>query len=386
VQVEARVGGSLDEARLRDALSAAVGGGAASAAPVVDCPDDRSLDRARARLQRAPVATTDRPPVRALLARHPGGDVLMLNVNHAAADGVGALGVLRAVAASYAGEAEVPALDFLATADVPVRPASAPVSALTVLVRGLVERLRDALAHPARLSPDQPGDEPGHGFHHLCLTIEETRRIVDVQRAGTSRNVLLAGLHLAIGEWNLEHGTPGRRVGVLVPVDLRPPHWPDTRVANFSVTARVSTSRRHRSGGPSALRTVAAQTTRNRRTRTGIALVAALDRAGLIALWAKQSLVVLQPLTGNRNVDTALLADLGWVEAPPSFGSDAGETLDLWFSAPARSPLALCVGAVTVSGRLHLVIRYPHALFGPDSAGRFAGLYVDQLRQVADGR
>ena len=53
--------------------------------------------------------------------------------------------------------------------------------------------------------------------------------MVDVEHPGTSRNVLMAALHLAVGDWNLEHHSPGRQIGVQVPVDLRPPNWPDHR-------------------------------------------------------------------------------------------------------------------------------------------------------------
>ena len=107
--------------------------------------------------------------------------------------------------------------------DLPVRPASAPVSVVVERCRGAVERIRDRLARPARIAPDEAVDEPGYGFHLVRLSVEDTRRVANVHRQGTARNVLLAGLHLAIGEWNLAHGTPGRRVGVLLPVDLRPP-------------------------------------------------------------------------------------------------------------------------------------------------------------------
>jgi NRPS condensation-like uncharacterized protein len=155
--------------------------------------------------------------------------------------------------------------------------------------------------------------------------------------------------------------------------------WPEDRIGNFSVTARVLTSRRHRSDSAAALRAVTSQTTRNKRSRTGIALLAALDRSGLLPLWSKQSLVVLQPLTRNRLVDTALLANLGWVEKAPWFGDEAGETVHVWFSSPSRAPQMLCVGAVTVSGQLHLVLRYPHRLFDAAAAERFADCLVAEL-------
>jgi NRPS condensation-like uncharacterized protein len=245
--------------------------------------------------------------------------------------------------------------------------------------------VRDLLARPARLAPDGASDEAGYGFHLVSLSAEDSRGIVAAHDHQNSRNVLMAALHLAIGEWNLQHGCPGRRVGVLAPVNLRPRDWQatDGRVANLSVTARVSTNRRHRAGPATALRSISAQTSRNKGTRTGIALIAALERTGLLALWAKQSVVVLQPLTRNRDLDSALLANIGWLDEPPCFGPEAGETTEVWFSAPARAPLSLCIGVVAVDGRPRLTLRYPHRLFGADAARRFADCYVAQLGAVA---
>lgn len=389
VHLEARVGGSLDHGRLQAALDTVLRLRAVDheVLDVVDCADDGALDAARSRLQRSPVQSTAWPPLRVRLARHPGGDVLMLNVNHAASDGFGALSVLCAIADAYAGRADGhPPLEFPAADNLPVRPASAPVSAVRAAFRSGVERLRDMLSRPARLAPQQPHGDRGCGFHLVRLSVEDTRHVVVGERPGTSRNMLLAALHLAVGEWNLRHGTPGRQIGVLVPVDLRPEGWPDHVVGNFSVTARVSTSRRHRANPATALKAVASQTTRNKRTRTGIALMSGLARSGLLPLWTKQSLVVIQPLTGNRFVDTAVLANLGPLDEPPWFGADAGETAEVWFSPPSRAPLSLCVGAVTLSGRLHLVLRYPHAVFGADAARSFADCFVEQIRSVAQSR
>jgi NRPS condensation-like uncharacterized protein len=389
VHLEVRVEGALDEIRLRKALDAVLGLHPVEHDPleVAECPDDASLGEARARLLQEPAAMTAWPPLRVLLAHRPAGDVLVLNVNHGASDGFSALRVLRAVAGAYAeGEPPGPPLDFLAGRDLPVRPASARVSGLEERWRAGVERLRDRLARPARIAADDAVDEPGYGFHFVRFSVEDTRRVANMHRQGTARNLLLAALHLAIGDWNLAHGTPGRTVGVLVPVDLRPPEWSDELVGNFSVTARVSTSRRHRSGHRAALEAITAQKTRNKRFRTGVALLAGLARNELLPLWGKQSLVVLQPLTRNRHLDTAMLANVGWIDDPPAFAHGAGATTDLWFSSPARTPECLCIGVSVVAGRLHLTFRYPHRLFGADAARRFADLYVDHIYSVAERR
>lgn len=390
VHLEARVAGALDARRLRAALAAVLCAGRAPGRElleVVDCDDDDdALAQARAEMQRRVVLMTGAPPLRACLARQPRGDVLMLNVNSAAADGVAAMTVLHAIARAYGGDESAAALDFLAGHELPVRPASPSTSVPALAYKRAVERLRDKLARTGRLVADGATDRDGYGYHMVALSAEETQHAVEGTRPGTERNVLMAALHMAIGDWNREHGAPGRRIGVLVPANLRPDQWPPEAIGNFSVTARVSTNRRERRRPAAALDAVNAQRARNKRTRTGVALIAGLRRASLLALWAKQSAVVLQPLTGNRLVDSAMLCDLGWIDDAPSFGPDAGETSELWFSAPARSPLSLCIGAVTAGGRLHLTLRYPHRLFGPDAARRFADCYVDHVRRVADSR
>jgi NRPS condensation-like uncharacterized protein len=389
VHVEVRVAGRLDDTRMRKAFDTLVGHRPVDHdfLQVVTCAGDEELAGARDGLLAEPVAMNSWPPLLAVLAHHPEGDVLLLNVNHAAGDGFSTVRVMESIAGAYADvDPPAPALDFLAVNDIPVRPASKPVSAVEAWYRVAVERVRDLLANPAHIAPDHPADRPGYGLHFVRLSVADTRRVANVHRQGTARNVMLAALHLAIGEWNLEHGTPGRRIGVLVPVDLRPEDWPHEVVGNFSVTARVSTSRRHRSGARAALKAITAQKTRNKRFRTGVALLAALERNGLLPLWAKQSLVVLQPLTRNKEVDTALLANVGWLTEAPTFGPEAGEATAMWCSLPARAPHSLCVGAVVVAGRLHLTFRYPHRLFDAGAARRFAESYVSHVIAVAERR
>jgi NRPS condensation-like uncharacterized protein len=382
VQVEAQVTGHLDEARLRAALQSLFGHQRFDHDPlwVVACGDDGALSRARDQLQRQPAGMNEWPPLRAALARSPDGDVFMLNVNHAMSDGFDALRLLSAVATTYAtGTSPQPHPAFPAVGDLPVRPASGRVSFWVARYRLLVERVSDVVSRPTQLAADGARDDHSFGFHHVCLSPDETRRVVDPERPGTSRNVLLAALHRAVGAWNTGHGVASQRIGVLVAVNLRPPEWPPDTLGNFSVTARVSTSRRHRVRATTTLKAVTAQTTRNKRTRTGIALLAGLERSGLLPLWSKQSLVVLQPLTRNRQVDAALLTNLNSIEQAPSFGDAADPTTHVWFSSPSRAPHTLCIGALTVAGQLHLVLRYPHRIFDADAARRFSDHLVTEI-------
>ncbi|MGI8686373.1 MAG: hypothetical protein ACR2MO_15020 [Acidimicrobiales bacterium] len=381
VHLEARVAGTFDEDRLRQALASAAPG--ADRLTVVDCADDAALEQAREGLQAVAVPLDDKPPLRARLARHPGGDALMLNVNHATADGPGALMVLRSVARAYAAHpVRFPPVDFLAAREVPVRPVASDRRRLARRYQLGLEKMKDALARPVRLMPDHAGKEPGHGFHLLTVESRDAASLAALRDADIDNDVLVAALHLAVSVWNAEHGRKDGRIAALVPVDLRGDPWREGVVGNFSVTARVSTTPADRASPATALRAVAAQTARNIRSRTGTALMDALDRNGLLALWARQSVVVLQPLTANHLLDSAVLSFLGRLDAP-SFGGDAGEVNELWISTPARMPFGLSVGAAVVSGRLHLTFRYPHRLFAPEAARRFAECYLAQIRLVA---
>jgi hypothetical protein len=169
-----------------------------------------------------------------------------------------------------------------------------------------------------------------------------------------------------------------------VPANLRPPQWRQDVVGNFSLPARVSTTRVSRRNPRATIRALAAQTGRKKRTGMGTALIEVLSRSRRLPLWAKQALVLAVPLTGNRLVDTAMLSNMGVLAEAPSFGPDAGNTVEVWFSPPGRMPLGLTVGAVTVGGRLHLVFRYRHRLFGADAARRFAEGFLAQLDAFVD--
>lgn len=155
-------------------------------------------------------------------------------------------------------------------------------------------------------------------------------------------------------------------------------------VGNFSLPARISTGRRNRRDPVSALYAVTAQTTRKKRSGMGTALIEVMKVSRRLPLWVKQASIAILPLTGNRLVDTALISNVGRLDDPPAFGPQAGKTTELWFSAPARMPLGLSVGASTVHDRLHLAFRYRHRMFGPDAARRFARCYLGQLHKIAE--
>ncbi len=407
IQMEARVAGTLDEARLRSAVREALARhpmGRARKAPtarrtdrqyvwaigaepeldpvrVIQCPDDHALAIARAELQSLPVPLAESPPLRVRLARHPGGDVVMLNVNHAAVDGFGSLRLLRSVARAYAGDPDpVPDIEPLGARDLEALVGPADLATKLRRTALLAVKSRDLFMPPARVAPDGGSQRPGYGLHHVRLSSEQT--VALGRTRGTANDVLLAALHLAIAGWNHDHGAPARRIGVMVPANMRPTEWREEVVGNLVLPVVTSTGRRNRTNMESALQAVSAQTRRIKEGGTAAALIELLRRSPSLPLGAKEATSALLFLTRNHLVDTASLSNLGRLgDDPLSFGPQAGDTVEAWFSPPARMPLGVSLGVVTFGRRLHASFRYRLPLFDADAARRFAERYMSVLER-----
>ena len=408
IQLEVRVTGQLDDDRLRAAVPEALSHHPMARAKllparrtdkrwtwaitgvpdldplkVVDCADDADLDRARAELHSLSVPLAESPPLRLRLARHPRGDVLMINANHAAFDGFGTLQVLRSIAKAYIQEEDPESgIPLPEARDVENLTKAEGVAERMRRLRALADKARDLATPPARLAAQGGSDEPGYGLHQISVPVPRK------PDEATVNDLLLAALNLAIAGWNVEQGTACRRISVLMPVNLRPPEWKNEVVTNFVSETRVSTTAKDRKTPESLLQAVAAQTRRIKEGESA-ALMELLSKTGRLPLWLKQPLSPFIWMTGNRLVDTAVLSNLGGVDDDdlPEFGPEAGEVSGLWFSAPARMPCGLSLGAVTAAGMLHLAFRYRYPLWGPAAAVAFADRFVTELgvleREVA---
>jgi len=408
IQLEAGLEGHLDEDRLRAAVRSAVGPHLMARARqlparrtdrtwsweiapdldldpvrVVTCPDDAALATARNELYSRQVPLVEAPPFRLVLARRPDGDTLLLNANHAAFDGFGCLRLLQAVARRYAGGPDPETAVGLDEArDVERHLASPDGAARANRLRLLASKLTDLVRRPSRLAPDGGKVGPGYGLHAVALTEEQSRCLVDSD--ATVNDLLVAALTNAVAGWNEEHGQPAGRISILVPVNLRPENWRQDVVTNMVLETRILTTPADRRDRRQLLASVAAQAERIKKGAGG-ALVEVLGGWTSLPLWSKQPLTALLQLTGNRLVDTALISNLGDLGDPPDFGPGAGRVAGAWFSAPARMPCGLSVGAVTVKGRLHLSFRYRVPQLGTDAARRLADRFVAELLNLAGG-
>lgn len=415
IELELRVRGSLDEGRLRAAVAVALAshpmtrarqaparraqrrflweirsGPDIDALHVVDCPDDVALASVRDDFQSLSVPLVEAPPLRLRLVRHPGGDILMANVNHAAMDAFGGLRVLRSVARAYAGEDDpLPPVDPLEARRLGVHLATDDGPTRARRTAALLDKARDVLASPARIAADQSSDRPGYGIHHERLSKDLTSALVDLDAPGTLNDVLLAALVMTVAGWNEEHGAPCRRVSVIVPVNLRPRDWWEEVAGNFVLMTHVAVTVTPRSTPAEVLASVRERTGRIKKGAAA-ALVEVLRRLPSLPLWAKRGVVGTIWLTGNRLIDTAVLSNIGPIELP-SFGATPhggdggdGQVTEAWFSPPGRMPAGLSIGVLTVGGRLHMSFRHRHRLLGPDAVGRLADRYVSALARFVD--
>jgi hypothetical protein len=82
----------------------------------------------------------------------------------------------------------------------------------------------EAFDPPSRIAMLGGTDGDGFGLVFRVLDIDETATPGLVQRAsGTTINdVLVAALHLTVHSWNTKHDAPADRIGVQMPINIRP--------------------------------------------------------------------------------------------------------------------------------------------------------------------
>ena len=211
-----------------------------------------------------------------------------------------------------------------------------------------------------------PGDAGDLPVTHAVLELEP-------------HDLLLAGLHLALDSWNSEHGGAPGRLSVLMPVNLRPKaSWHEV-FGNFTFMVPVVTRPDDRADPTATVQTIRRRTRHIKPERTPPAAVKLLDVLQRLPLPAKRSIAHLA--ASERVIPTAILSNLGRIDEDLDFGPEL-RAREVWFSPPTRMPMGLAIGAVTAEGRLHLVFRYRHPLFGPAEAAEFANRYLTALGQV----
>ncbi|MEA2427873.1 MAG: hypothetical protein QOF37_1501 [Thermoleophilaceae bacterium] len=348
---------------------------------IVDCTDEEDLEIERRRAYGA-VPPLDGPaPFTLTLAHRSGGDSLMLNLHHAAGDGIGALRLMGSILRAYAGEDDpMPDVDQVEARDIGKIVSSSLGDRLS-RGRALAEHVARFATPPARIAEAGGSpDAPPYGFELIELDAPAAQAALSLRAGGaTANDVLLGVLGVAVRRWNEQHDGDERRIALMMPVNLRPEEWRFDVLANFAsyVTVHLAEDEQH------DLETaIAATADRTRRIKEdGIAglIVDLLQIPTALPTGVKQRLQDLIPLTGDLVVDTAVLSNLGRLQDVPHLGSDGGAVRSVWFSPPGRMPLGLSVGVATLGEKMFVTLRYRRALFDETAAAEFGHLYRDLL-------
>lgn len=354
---------------------------------VVDCPDAAALDRLRVQLYTPDIDLTVSPGFRVILACHPEGDLVLLCASHIVADGVGVVRLMQSITRAYRGLADPPDPLPLAQAR-DLGSFLAPRSKAERWARQLegLRRMREALVPPSRIAVVGGTKRDGFGFAFRTLQLGEDSAPALLRRpAGTTINdVLVAALHLTVHSWNAKHDAPAGRIGVMMPVNVRPAKRLWEVVSNLTSMVSISTAPNDRVNLATATAAVAEQTDKIRRNNRAYGLYDLLAATRKAPLVVKRAVPRLIHLAGDRFVDTAMLSNLGRIPEPPSFPPHpVGQPAQLWFSPPCDPSCSVSIGVATSGQRLALVARYRHEQFDAAAAEEFIDQFMAQITSPA---
>ena len=405
IHTEYRFEGVIDEDRFRDAVAAAVAvhpmARARRVAPrvwlrppqweigafdmssvvrSVSCQDEAALAPIRDAFYSQLIDLATAPAFRALIVRRPGGDSLLLSLNHTITDGVGTLRFVHSIARAYTTRPDpVPPIDPLQARALNVQ--FGRETSPQTLKAG---RPKNPWRTPSFVTPESVPGERGYRFLHLTLSSDERRRLsLKHYGADATINDLLQGaLNLTIAGWNRAHDQPANNIGVLMPVNFRPLDWYGEIVGNLTLGGRVITTPAERAT-PELLMAAVMRRTQWLKNRGG-----GLPLFFRLPSWLYNLIpVVLSGLSrvlGDRGF-SGVLSYYGRVDGfLPDFGAEAGAITEAWGSPPVYMPTAIAIGSGTLGGRLLITVRCCRAAFTGTAARRFADLLVANL--IDDGQ
>lgn len=340
------------------------------------------LQHAREQLVSVRVPLEASPPFRVYLVPYPGGDYLILNVNHAAGDGIGTVSLMQSIMRAYAGEADDGgSIDPIAARD-----------ANTILElddeaqrkerKGNI--LSEAGQFIGKLAPIEPAggsNGAGYGLHYLYLDPEEVAQLNPKRHvAGSVNDLLVAAMHLSIERWNASHDGQIGNCRVMIPVNLRPRQWWHEVFCNYSLAFPTNSKARQRKTAQKLMQTIVDRTTIAKEKGFAAVFLEPLALRAKMPLWLKQYLVPPQDSAQQMNV---VLSNVGNLKEELSMG-DAGAVTEFWFSPPMPMSDGVSMGACGYQGALHLCFRYLHTVMSDHTIAEFADIYRQSLHWLSE--
>jgi NRPS condensation-like uncharacterized protein len=333
------------------------------------------------------------PPVRLLLADGPRAACVLMNVHHAALDGLSALALMRDIAARYqaiTGDVGHQAAEIAGSfaAEIPASPAArlrgSPATGPKPAEAGQVPPalLRALRRYPAaRIAPERRRRGQRGGQQVRLLLLPAVPRPTS---GATVTDLLVAALIATIARWNADHRRVPRPIAISVPVSVHGPGLPgvagnQTRIVTVTVGPATA------AGPPPALvAEVSRQLMETRKTRPKEASAGILEAlpGWCPAVLKRLAIRATLAAVGRVFCDTTMLSNLGNVTRPPWSGP--GGPVRIAFSAPVHMPRGLAVSVVTADGQLQVAFRYQYALMDDRAAARLVQAFAAALEEFAD--
>lgn len=361
----------------------------AAVVPLVE-PD---LERARDQFYSATFPLTQRPAVMIGVWSDAEVHRLMFRGHHGALDGRGLLIVIEEVLATLLGLGPPSAstagahaghlgLDGVADAEDPV----ARVEDVPGRQRSRFAALREVVAGPI---PERVAEPPGHesvdvarsGVSQSISSIAADPSIVAALSSRppevTVNDLLVAGAHLAVAEWNRGAGRSAERITVTVPFDLRDPD--DQRVGNLSSQCSTASDTELRADPAALVASIHATVSEHRSGRATDPSVT-VGALSWVPLGLRRMLPrVASVLTRDRFLDTLRLSNLGVVSGPIW---DHPEVMAVGFSAPTRMPQGASIAVVSHGGSVFIGLRWCLERFDREAATAFGDCYLESLGRL----
>ncbi|MHB8656587.1 MAG: hypothetical protein ACYC91_01330 [Solirubrobacteraceae bacterium] len=352
---------------------------------IVSCPDEESLDRARSRLMSIRRDLGSPPPFALMLAHRPRGDQLMIQLNHAAGDGISAFRLLTSIARAYAAvDDPVPDVDPLEFRG--RGPESAPgavdgAPSRLAKLGALVSSVRSG-RRPAVVSVSGDESQP-EGYHLLTIRLEraELERAKAI-RLTTVNDLLIAAVAVAVRRFNDVRGITPAPVSLVMPLNLRPEQWANEVFSNIVAMVPVTVAPEEQTDLASAQLAVAGRTAAVKLLHPPGRPVPIPAGSGIFRVGVRRWAALARKLPDIvRTPQTAIVTNLGVVD-PLDFGHEAGKTIEIWLSAPPHKPLGLGLAATTMSGEMFITLRTS----GRRQSRQDVVAFAEVLRGVLQGR
>jgi NRPS condensation-like uncharacterized protein len=344
---------------------------------VIEGGSEAGVSRARNQLLSLQVPLHDSPPLRVWLVRCDSGDHLILNVHHAAADGIGTLRFLRSILHAYNDQPDETAdVDALEVRDLHQLYSASNLVAQTRRLKSFASSMQAQMKENTPISANDGLDSTGYGCFHLTLEAEDVATLNPKKHtAGTFNDLLVAAMHAAVEIWNERQGDDSDILKVTSPVNLRPKEWWFEVFGNFAMAFATHTTPVDRESPAQLMTTITDQSRVAKEKGFAEAMLVGLGMNTKLPVWVK-NLMFSNP--GEKAPVGITLTNAGRIGEELSFGDD-GEAVEVWMSPPAAMPDGLGLGITNYNGKIHLAFRHCYELLSDDSVADFAELYRETL-------